>query len=84
MRNISNKNQFKVIITQDGDGYFVASVPALPGCYTQAKNLPDLQRRIREVIQLCLEESRANAKYRARIQSFAYDPLFIGLETVNI
>lgn len=25
------------IIEKDADGYFVASVPSLPGCHTQAK-----------------------------------------------
>jgi len=34
---------------------YVASVPALPGCHTQAKSLDKLQDRIREAIALCLE-----------------------------
>jgi len=29
--------QFDVIVEKDSDGCFVASVPALPGCHTQAK-----------------------------------------------
>src|SRR6266498_1629679 len=33
------KRQFDVVIEQDSEGYFVASVPALPGCHTQAKSL---------------------------------------------
>ena len=56
-------NQFKVVIEQDEDGYFVASVPALPGCYTQAKTLGDLKKRIREAILLCLEVAKINPKY---------------------
>ena len=46
---------FTVIIEQDENGFYVASVPALRGCYTQAKNLDTLMKRVREVIQLCLE-----------------------------
>ena len=46
---------FTVIIERDEDGFYVASVPALRGCYTQAKNLDTLMKRVREVIQLCLE-----------------------------
>ena len=41
-------HQFEVIIEQDAEGYFVASVPALPGCHTQAKSLDVLMKRIRE------------------------------------
>jgi predicted RNase H-like HicB family nuclease len=48
-------HQFDVIIEQDAEGYFVASVPALPGCHTQAKSLDVLMERIREAIELCLE-----------------------------
>lgn len=47
---------FTVLIEQDEDGYYVASVPALKSCYTQAKTVEALYPRIREVIALCLEE----------------------------
>ena len=47
--------EFNVVIERDEDGYFVASVPALRGCHTQARSLDVLMRRIREVIELCLE-----------------------------
>jgi len=46
---------FNVIIEQDAEGYFVASVPELSGCHTQAKSLDKLMQRIREAIELCLE-----------------------------
>ena len=46
---------FNVIIEKDSDGYFVATVPELRGCNTQAKSLDTLMRRIREAIELCLE-----------------------------
>ncbi|MCX6356869.1 MAG: type II toxin-antitoxin system HicB family antitoxin [Candidatus Aureabacteria bacterium] len=47
--------EFNVVIEKDGDGYFVASVPALRGCHTQAKSLDVLMKRVREAIELCLE-----------------------------
>ena len=47
--------EFNVVIEKDADGYFVASVPALRGCHTQAKSLDVLMKRIREAIALCLE-----------------------------
>jgi predicted RNase H-like HicB family nuclease len=40
--------QFDVVIEQDAEGYYVASVPALPGCHTQAKSLDVLMERIRK------------------------------------
>ncbi len=47
--------EFNVIIEKDEDGYFVASVPALRGCHTQAKSLDVLMKRVHEAIELCLE-----------------------------
>ncbi len=47
--------ELSVIIEKDEDGYFVASVPGLRGCHTQAKSLDMLMKRIREAIDLCLE-----------------------------
>jgi predicted RNase H-like HicB family nuclease len=47
--------EFHVVIEKDADGYFVASVPALRGCHTQAKSLDILMKRIKEAINLCLE-----------------------------
>jgi predicted RNase H-like HicB family nuclease len=47
--------QFDVIVERDSAGWFVASVPSLPGCHTQAKSLDKLMLRIREAIQLCLD-----------------------------
>ena len=56
-------SQFNVIIEQDSEGNFVGSVPALPGCHTQAKSLDVLMERIREAIELCLEiEGRPTEK----------------------
>lgn len=39
--------QFDVVVEKDSEGFFVASVPALPGCHTQAKSLDELMLRIR-------------------------------------
>ena len=49
------KTEFSVVIEQDDDGYYVASVPTLRGCHTQAKSLDILMKRIQEAIVLCLE-----------------------------
>ncbi len=49
------KREFNVVIEQDEDGFFVASVPALRGCHTQARSLDVLMKRIKVAIELCLE-----------------------------
>ena len=53
------KHNFDVVVEKDEEGYYIASVPALPGCHTQAKSLDELDRRIREAIELCLEAEGA-------------------------
>ena len=54
----SSKRDFSVIVERDEEGYYVASVPALPGCHTQARSLDKLLERVREAIALCLEVER--------------------------
>jgi len=67
-------SQFDVIIEQDAEGYFVGSVPALPGCHTQAKSLDVLMERIREAIELCLE-----------VEDRPFEKLdFIGVQRVTV
>ncbi len=47
--------EFNLVIEKDLDGYFVASIPNLKGCHTQAKSLDVLMERIQEAAKLCLE-----------------------------
>lgn len=49
------RREFSVVIERDPEGWFVASVPELPGCHTQAKSLDELMKHIEEAIQVCLE-----------------------------
>jgi predicted RNase H-like HicB family nuclease len=58
---------FKVIIEQDEKGYFVASVPAVPGCHSQGKTYEDALKNIKEAIELCLEVAETEPAYKARI-----------------
>lgn len=56
---MNKRNEFNVIIERDSEGFFVASVPSLPGCHTQAKSLDTLMKRIEEAIELSLESCKA-------------------------
>jgi predicted RNase H-like HicB family nuclease len=47
--------EYDVVVERDSEGFYVASVPALPGCHTQARSLDELMERIREAIELCFE-----------------------------
>ena len=68
------KREFSVIVERDEEGYYVASVPALPGCHTQARSLDKLLKRIVEAIELCLE---VEDEFPARTE-------FIGVQRVAV
>lgn len=66
--------QFDVVIERDSEGFFVASIPAISGCHTQARSLDELMARVREAIELCLE-----------VQGSPIDDLdFVGVQRVSV
>ncbi len=71
---ITSQREFHVTIEKGEDGYYVASVVELPGCHTQAKTLNELNRRIREVVELYLEAEGKDL----------HIPKFIALKKVRI
>jgi predicted RNase H-like HicB family nuclease len=66
--------QFDVVIERDLEGYYVASVPQIPACHTQAQSLDEVGLRVREAIELCLEVEGAPSQ----------DLEFIGIQRVTI
>lgn len=65
---------YTVLIEQDEMGAFIAKVPDLKGCHTQARSIPELLKRTQEAIQLCLE-----------IEGRGVRPLrFVGVQQVNV
>lgn len=58
---------FKVVLEQDNEGYFTASVPAIPGCHTQSNSYEEVIENIKEAIELCLEVAESNPDYKAKI-----------------
>ena len=70
----SGKRDFSIIVERDQDGYYVASVPELPGCHTQARSLDKLIDRVREAIELCLEVQHGQASTNE----------FIGVQRITI
>lgn len=53
-----------VAIERDETGYYVAEVPALPGCVSQGKTLTEAKANIREAIVGWLTVMNARAKKR--------------------
>ena len=51
----------RALVSGDAEGFYVASVPQLAGCHTQAQSLDTVMERIREAIELCLEVQGAPA-----------------------
>lgn len=65
---------FTVVIEQDEDGIYVATVPDIEGCYTQGKTISEVLERIKEAIEVCLEGDKEEIK-----------PMkFIGLQRIQI
>lgn len=82
-QKLVSKNQYAVIIEQDEDGFFVASVPAIPGCHTQGKTLSELRENVKDAIKLCLSVAKTDSNYKNKID-MAYQPSFIAMEMVTL
>jgi predicted RNase H-like HicB family nuclease len=61
------------VVERDEAGWYVASVPALPGCYTQARSLDELMSRVREAIEAYLEAGETPSSLE-----------FVGVQRVSV
>jgi predicted RNase H-like HicB family nuclease len=48
-----------ILIEQDEDGVYIVSCPSFQGCHSYGKTVDEAMANIREVIEMCLEESPA-------------------------
>lgn len=71
--------RFQVVIEQDEDGFYVADVPALQGCYTQGKTFEEVLKNIREVISMWVQEMREDGQ---TIET--QYPEIVGIKTLEI
>ena len=60
---------YNVIVHSAEEGGYWAEVPDLPGCYTEADTLDELNANIREAISLCLEDAPANVEHSSLMHS---------------
>jgi len=54
---------------------YVGMVPGIPGAHTQGKSLDELQKNLKEVLELCLEELKGAPEDL---------PKFVGLQQIEI
>ncbi len=65
------KNQkIFALIEKDESGFYVGIVPSLRSCYTQAKTLPELYKRLNEVVKLSLEVEKKFFRKDFKLNSF--------------
>lgn len=57
-------------------GLYIAVVPSIPGAHTQAATLDELQKNLKEVIELCLQELTIEERNSL--------PEFIGVQQVEV
>ena len=67
--------QFTVVVERDPESdWLVGEVTELPGCYTQARDMVELEMNIREAIQVYLET----------VQDIQPLPQFVGLQRIEV
>ena len=71
------KSKIVAYIEKDIDsGVYVAIVPGIPGAHTQAETLDELQIKLKEVIELCLEEMDQDERDSL--------PEFVGVQQIEV
>jgi predicted RNase H-like HicB family nuclease len=68
------RREYNVVIERDEKGWYVATVPELRGCHTQARSLDKLVERVREAILVCQEGNGRKGK----------GTQFIGVQRVTV
>jgi predicted RNase H-like HicB family nuclease len=67
---------FTAYVEQDPEtGLYIGIVPGIPGAHTQAATLDELQKNLKEVLELCLEE------YPGPSENL---PRFVGLQQIEV
>lgn len=56
----------RIIVEQDEKGYYVAEVPALPGCLSQGKTREEANDNIKEAVEGWLEVMESKRPFDAK------------------
>ncbi|HHT46503.1 MAG TPA: type II toxin-antitoxin system HicB family antitoxin [Firmicutes bacterium] len=71
------KKNYVFLITRGIDGYFIGSVPELPGVFTQAKTIEEIFPRIKEAIEVFLETIDDKEQFLESVK-------FVGVNQVEV
>ncbi|MBE9593409.1 MAG: type II toxin-antitoxin system HicB family antitoxin [Proteobacteria bacterium] len=52
------KLHLPIVIEMDEDEYYIVSCPLFRGCHSYGETIDDALENIREVIEMCLEETK--------------------------
>ena len=70
-------HRFTAVVEKDKEsGLYVGIVPGLPGAHTQAASLDELQKNLKEVVELCMAELSSGGLREL--------PEFVGTQLVEI
>jgi predicted RNase H-like HicB family nuclease len=69
--------QFAAHIERDTEtGQYIGIIPAVPGAHTFAHSLDELQKNLKEVVELCLENMTE--------QEIKEIPEFVGIQQISV
>ena len=65
--------QFKVVVSEGEDGWFVVECPSIPGCISQEKTVEEALENVKNAIRGCLEvlSERIEVRSNERIMEVA-------------
>ena len=75
MKTKGHSYKYTVVIEQDEDGLYLATCPALQGCYTQGRTYKEAMKNIRDAVKLHLD---------ARIKVKEFLPHEVGTEKILV
>ncbi len=59
-----------ILIEQDEDNFYIVSCPVFKGCHSYGTTIDEALKNIKEVIDMCIEEEKQNAREINRFVGF--------------
>ena len=62
------KLHLPILVEIDEDGLYIVSCPLFKGCHSWGETIDEAIENIKEVIEMCLEETKIGSQYIRRFQ----------------